>query len=123
MAPRFAGQIAIFGVVSFVSKSLLGTERQHKFTKFTIFTRKPRNHVRILIYRTWPIVPGFMKAVLKKSRPAEVSKVDDIKIKRNASIFSLNLLSFISCSSLKFFVHRLGWPLVAAKSRCMWVIW
>ena len=45
----------MFGVVFFVLKSLLGIERQKKLKKFTIFTRKPRNHVRILIYRAWPI--------------------------------------------------------------------
>ena len=55
MAPRLSGQTSIFGVVFFASKSLLGIERQKKLKKFTIFTRKPRSHVRILIYRTWPI--------------------------------------------------------------------
>ena len=55
MAPRLSGQTPIFGVVFFESKSLLGIERQKKLKKFTIFTRKPRSHVRILIYRTWPI--------------------------------------------------------------------
>ena len=55
MAPRLSGETSIFGVAFFVSKSLLGIERQKKLIKFTIFTRKPRSHVRILIYRTWPI--------------------------------------------------------------------
>ena len=55
MAPRLSGQMSIFGVVFFVSKSLLGIERQKTLKKFAIFTRKPRSHVRILIYRTWPI--------------------------------------------------------------------
>ena len=55
MAQRLSGQTSIFGVAFFVSKSLLGIERQKKLKKFTIFTRKPRSHVRILIYRTWPI--------------------------------------------------------------------
>ena len=55
MAPRLSGQISIFGVVFFVSKSLLGIEGQKKLEKFAIFTRKPRSHARILIYRTWPI--------------------------------------------------------------------
>ena len=55
MAPRLSGQTSIFGVVFFVSKSLLGIERQKKFEKFAILTRKPRSHVRILIYRSWPI--------------------------------------------------------------------
>ena len=55
MVPRLSEQMSIFGVVFFVSKSLLGIERQKKLKKFAIFTRKPRSHVRILIYRTWPI--------------------------------------------------------------------
>ena len=45
MVARLSGQTSLFGVVFFVSaKSPLGIERQ-----------KPRSHVRILIYRTWPI--------------------------------------------------------------------
>ena len=55
MAPRLSVQTSIFGVVFFVSKSLLGIERQKKLEKFAILTRKPRSHARILIYRTWPI--------------------------------------------------------------------
>ena len=55
MAPRLSGQTSIFGVVFFVSKSLLGIEGQRKLEKFAILTRKPRSHARILIYRTWPI--------------------------------------------------------------------
>ena len=43
MAPRLSGQTSIFGVVSFVSKSLLGIEGQKKLEKFAILTRKPRN--------------------------------------------------------------------------------
>ena len=58
MAPRLSGQTSIFGVVFFVSKSLLGIERQKKLEKFTILTRKPRSHARIWIYRTWPIRNG-----------------------------------------------------------------
>ena len=55
MALRLSGQTSIFGAVFFVSKSLLGIERQEKLEKFTILTRKPQSHVKILIYRTWPI--------------------------------------------------------------------
>ena len=55
MAPRLSGQTSIFGVVFFVFESLLGIERQKKLKKFSILTRRPRSHVRILIYRTWPI--------------------------------------------------------------------
>ena len=55
MAPRLSGQSSLFGVVFFVSKSLLGTERQKKLEKFAILTRTPRSHVRILKYRMWSI--------------------------------------------------------------------
>ena len=55
MASRLSGQTSIFGVVFFVSKPLLGIEIKKKLEKFAILTRKPRSHVRILIYRTWPI--------------------------------------------------------------------
>ena len=34
MAPRLSGQTSIFGVVFFVSKSLLGIERQKKLSNF-----------------------------------------------------------------------------------------
>ena len=60
MAPRFSGQTSIFGVVFFVSKSLLGIEGQRKLGKFAILTRKPRSHARILIYRTWPITCALL---------------------------------------------------------------
>ena len=61
MAPRLSGQTSIFGVVFFVSKSLLGIEEQRKLEKFAILTRKPRSHARILIYRTWPIGAVFVR--------------------------------------------------------------
>ena len=44
MAPRLSGQTFLFGVVSFVSKSLMGIEGQKKLEKFAILTRKPRSH-------------------------------------------------------------------------------
>ena len=40
MAPRLSGQISIFGVVFFVSKSPLGIERQKKLEKFANFDPK-----------------------------------------------------------------------------------
>ena len=55
MAPRLSGQTSKFGVVFFVSKSLLGIEGKKKHEKFAILKRKPGTHARILIYRTWPI--------------------------------------------------------------------
>ena len=68
MTPRLSGQNSTFGVVFFVSKSLLGIERQNKLEKIVILTRKPRDHARILIYRTWPIVSNFCqsKSINKK---------------------------------------------------------
>ena len=59
MAPRLSGQTSIFGVVSFVSKSLMGIEGQKKLEKFAILTRKTRSHAWILIYRTWPITSAL----------------------------------------------------------------
>ena len=47
MVPRLSGQTSIFGVVFFVSKSLLGIERQKKLKNFTVLTKMPRSHVRI----------------------------------------------------------------------------
>ena len=55
MALRLSGQTSIFGVVFFVSKSLLGIEGQKKLEEFAILTRKPRSHARILMHRTWPV--------------------------------------------------------------------
>ena len=45
MALRLSGQTSIFGVVFFVSKSLLGIKGQKKLEKFAILIRKPRSHV------------------------------------------------------------------------------
>ena len=55
MAPRLSGQPSIFGVVFFLSESLLEIGRQKKIKKFAILTRKLRIDVRILIYRKWSI--------------------------------------------------------------------
>ena len=56
MDPRLSAQTSIFGVVFFLSKSLLGIERQKKLEKFAIWTRKPRRNVRILIYKIFKTV-------------------------------------------------------------------
>ena len=44
MAPRLAGQTSIFGVVFFISMTLLGIEGQKKLENFAILTRKPRSY-------------------------------------------------------------------------------
>jgi len=40
MAPKLSGQTSMFGGVFFVSKSLLGIERQRKFKKICNFDAK-----------------------------------------------------------------------------------
>ena len=55
---------------------------------------------------------GFVKTELKKSSvfssPVTISKVDDMKIKSNVSLFSSSsLLSFFSCSPLSVIFRRL----------------
>ena len=52
MTLRLSGNFSIFGLVFFVLKSLLGIARQRSREKFATLTLKPRNHVRILVYRT-----------------------------------------------------------------------
>ena len=51
-------QTSIIGGVSFVSKSLLGIREQKelKLNCKWILSWKPRSHVRIWGYRTWPLV-------------------------------------------------------------------
>ena len=49
MAPRLSGQTSIFGVVFFVSKSLLGIEGQKKLENFAILTQRPQSHAWILM--------------------------------------------------------------------------
>ena len=50
MAPRLSGQNCKF------FKFLLSSNSQKRLRyKHSSLTRKPRSHVRILIYRTWPI--------------------------------------------------------------------
>ena len=55
MAPRFSGQNCKFFkfLLSLNSHRRLGYKENN--TKYRRYTRKPRAHVRILIYRTWPI--------------------------------------------------------------------
>ena len=59
MDPRLSGQTSIFCGVFYVSKSLLGIVRQKKLKKLAILTRNLQIHVRLLMYRTWPIGTDF----------------------------------------------------------------
>ena len=79
MAPRLSGQTSIFGVVFFVSKSLLGIERPKKLEKFAILTRKPRSHAWILIYRTWPIGPSWRHIFVLLHARVVGSRVDVVR--------------------------------------------
>ena len=64
-----------------------------------------------------------MKAVSKNSRPAQafffLARVDNIKIKRNASIFSSNLLYSFYCSPFRIFslLHGLVAPFRSCESK------
>ena len=59
MAQRLSGQNYKFFkfLLSFNSQKRLGYKENN--TKYRILTRKPRSHVRILIYRTWLIGPLY----------------------------------------------------------------
>ena len=85
MAPRLSGQTSIFGVVFFVSKSLLGIERQKKLEKFAIFTRKPRSYVRILIYRPWPIDKLLLIIIINIIIAEQSDKIDNFHTKTRMS--------------------------------------
>ena len=69
MASRLSGQNCKF------FKSLLSSNSQKRLrykennTKYRSLTRKPRSHVRILIYRTWPIVVQFWPLSLSRNAP------------------------------------------------------
>ena len=91
---RLSGQTSIFGVVFFVSKSLLGIKGRSKHEKFSILTRKPRIHARILIYRTWPIVTmAHVKIVLIGQEAMGRSLLYGLFKKNHIYLFSVNSLS------------------------------
>lgn len=46
----------LYLVVFSLFPSLLGIERRKKLKRCAIYTRMPRSHVRIMIYRLWPMV-------------------------------------------------------------------
>ena len=57
-ALRLSDQTSIFGVVFFPSLFWELRDKRN-LKKFTILTREPRSQVRVLRYRTWPIVAEF----------------------------------------------------------------
>ena len=74
MAPRLSGQTSIFGV-AFLYPSLFWELRDKRNKKFTVLTRKPWIHVRILIYRTWAIVSLFVLLSSIESFMLDLTKV------------------------------------------------
>ena len=56
MAPGLSGQNCKFFKFLLSSNSQKRLRYKENNTKYRSLTRKPRSHVRILIYRTWPIV-------------------------------------------------------------------
>ena len=55
MAPRLSGKNRKFFKFLLSSNSQRRLRYKENNTKYRSLTRKPRSHVRILIYRTWPI--------------------------------------------------------------------
>ena len=55
MTPRFKGQNCKFFTTPLSRNFQKRLERKENQTKYRKMTRKPRSHVRILIYRTWAI--------------------------------------------------------------------
>ena len=55
MAPRLSGKNCKFFKFLLSSNSQKRLRYKENNTKYRSLTRKPRSHVRILIYRTWPI--------------------------------------------------------------------
>ena len=73
MTPSLSGHFSLFGLVSFVLKSLLGIARQWSREKLAILNLRPGSHVRILTYRTWAVASdiNFEHTISCKSKSNE----------------------------------------------------
>ena len=71
MAPRLSGQNCKFFKFLLSLNSQKRLEYKENNTKYRSLTRKPRSHVRILIYRTWPrkVVWFFIHSTFNKITP------------------------------------------------------
>ena len=101
MAPRLSGQNCKFFklLLSLNSQKRLGYKENN--TKYRILTRKPRSHVRILIYRTWPICKNF-RVLVYFGEIAWEKRVDYLFITQ----FTFNFLhSFSNSNQQGFHVH------------------
>ena len=73
MAPRLSGQNCKLFKFLLSLNSQKRLEYKENNTKYRSLTRKPRSHVRILIYRTWPIdiKPKMGQLTLEKNDISE----------------------------------------------------
>ena len=71
MAPRLSGKNCKFFNFLLSSNSQKRLRYKENNTKYRSLTRKPRSHVRILIYRTWPIDFSKTKPVSRILRSNE----------------------------------------------------
>ena len=84
MAPRLSGQNCKFFNFLLSLNSQKRLECKENNTKYRSLTRKSRSHVRILIYRTWPIAPaGFWPQGQNPRRHPRVPRVYVYTYKRN----------------------------------------
>ena len=73
MAPRLSAQNCKFLKFLLSLNSQKRLEYKENNTKYRSLTRKPRSHVRILIYRTWPIQAWVLRQNGKQKNYAQES--------------------------------------------------
>ena len=83
MAPRLLGQNCKFFKFLLSLNSQKRLEYKENNTKYRSLTRKPRSHVRILIYRTWTIewehLSNFSKGISMKKWPRQATEENETK--------------------------------------------
>ena len=126
MAPRLSGQNCKFFKFLLSLNSQKRLEYKENNTKYRSLTWKPRSHVRILIYRTWPIsidfdhftslfTPEFLfwlKTYIKHSTQSFIGYSNTSNFVKNLPlrIVFLTLFSVLGCPyetlSLSYFLKR-----------------
>ena len=89
MAPRLSGQICKFFKFPLSLNSQKRLRYKENNTKYRGLTWKPRSHVTILIYRTWPIVCGLARSV--RVSVGETKRLPAIRWRLSAFIRHLHL--------------------------------
>ena len=77
MAPWVSGETSIFDVAFFVSKSLLGIERQKKLKRFTTLTQKPQSYSML---QYWYIERGLLPSDTFLTSTGEKDLFDDTEL-------------------------------------------